>query len=211
MLLQSGQGYTGAPFPGTEFVQKTALLTLADGQQIAFGEIVCRDVTQLSDAPSWVGNAPAGYTPQPDMVVEAHNANAGKPYGVLVGCAPDQQSNAVAVENAAAGAPTDQVGIKNTSGQTQTYLITVQCYGYAQVWCKSVNGGNAVNVGSNLIANPTASNDAVEGAFTGLKQIGTALATVVAGSLVSGVGDALIAVPGAGSSWALLNVDLQLV
>lgn len=206
--------YTGPPFADVEFGEKVALLTLANGDQIALNEIVCRDVTQLSGYASWAGNLPSGVTgvsPQPDMVVRAGAAYSGaKVYGVLKSVAPGLLTvGGVAVDNGATGATTGVPGIKNTSGSTQTYLVVVKFVGYGLVWAKANSGGNAVNVGSNLVATPGTTNCAVQGAFAGLKNIGTALATVIGGSLVSTGGSALITVPGSNETTTLVNCDID--
>lgn len=221
---QQGSSYTGAPFPEAEFFDRVCTLTLPASGQIALGELVCRDLTQLSGYASWVGGtAPAGYTPQTDMGVPAISANAGQVYGVFIG--PVAGGNGPGLAGASAlvpvilddGAGTNPagasvLGIKNTTSASQTYLINCRYRGYVGVWAKVAFGGTKIDVGDNLIATPGTTNEAELGAFTGNRNLGKALATcIVSGTLISAVGATLIAVPGSGTTYAKLNVDLNCV
>lgn len=221
---QQGSSYVGAPFPEVEFFDRVCTLTLPASGQIALGELVCRDVTQLSGYNSWVGGtAPSDYTPQTDMGVPASSANAGQVYGVLIGPVGGSGTPGIAgatplvpvVLNNGTGtnpAGATVLGIKNTTSSAQTYLVNCRYRGYVGVWAKVASGGTKIDVGDNLIANPGTDNDAILGAFTGNKNLGMALATcIVSGTVISAKGATLIAVPGSGTTYAKLNVDLNCV
>lgn len=229
-----GAPYVGAPFPEVEFYRRTATLTLPASGFIAFGELVCRDITQLSSLPSWVAPAtvsnatgspvnspPAGYTPQTDMVVPSKNANAGLPYGILVGTptpptatAPYKSTASVvgstmAIDSGAAGAPSAP-GLYNPTSANATITVNVAFHGYVSAWCKVAASGTAITVGSKLVVSAAnVTNDLlVSATFTSGLNAGLALATVVSGSLISGVGSSLLAT-GVNAGYLLTNVDLR--
>jgi len=220
--FQQGQSYVGAPYADTEWGRRTALLTLGVSGMLAIGEIVCRDVTQLSGEQSWVGNTqattPSGYTPQPDMVVPAKSSNAGLVYGIFKGYQSNQPGYTVGspcyVDQGSGPAST---GIYNGTTTTQTYLINVQWLGYTQLmWAKALSSGT-ITVGGNLIANPGSAGSTVAsaGAFTGNKNLGIASAGLaqgaLTGTLVSAVAAALLSTALSTSQYGQLNVDLNLV
>lgn len=227
MEFQQGQSYVGAPFPDTEWGERTALLTLASSAYVCFGEVLCRDVTQLSGEQSWANNqtgtgtttqtTPSGYTPQPDMVVRGGSSNAGKPFGILVGAGQNNQpgfvtaaSGLAKVDEGATGAPA-AAGIFNNSAQANTFLVRVRWLGYtAGVWTKTTSA-TTIGVGDNLVATPGTTNDSSKGNFTGNKNIGIALASLSGGTLVSGVGSALLTTALSTTVYGQLNVDLNLV
>lgn len=212
---QQGSSYIGAPFPETEFFNKTCTLTLAPSGQLAIGEFVMRDNTQLSGTQSWVGgSAPTGYTPQTDMVIPASVAKTGSVdllYGVFVSPITSNTPGAagvtltkVTLNNGTGTNPTGAtvLGLHNTTSTSQTYTINVRYAGYTAVWCEATS---AISVGSNLICIAGTNQDATPAAFTGNENVGVALATcVVSGTIISS--GQLLA-----SGYGLLNVDLRLV
>lgn len=227
MEFQQGQSYVGAPFPDTEWGERTALLTLTSSGYICFGEVLCRDVTQLSGEQSWLNGlygtgtttqtTPAGYPPQPDMVVPAKSSYAGLPYGILIGAGQNNQpgwvsaaSGLAKVDAGATGAPA-AAGIFNNSSQINTFLVRVRWMGYTPgVWTNTTSA-TTIGVGDNLVATPGTTSDARKGSVTVNKNLGLALATLSGGALVSGVGSALLTTALSTTVYGQLNVDLNLV
>lgn len=224
MEFQQGQSYVGAPFPDVEWGDRTALLTLAASAYIAIGEVLCRDDTQLSGDQTWAGltNTPSGYTPQPDMVVPAKNANAGLVYGILKHFPTNNPAYTPAntgssqpqvfVDAGATGAP-QAAGIYNNNSTAQTFLVVVRWMGYTPgVWAK-VASATTINVGSNLVANPGSggTSDVAQGAATLNKNIGHALASISGGTLVSAFNSAILSTALSTNVYGQINVDLRLV
>lgn len=234
MEFQQGQSYVGAPFPEVEWGERVALLTLTASAYVAFGEVLCRDNSQLQGDQSWSGGnaptniAPSGYTPQPDMVVPAKNVNAGNVYGILK-FYPSQAPGYTAantgasqpqvfVDGGAAGAP-QTAGIFNNTASTQTYLVNTRWLGYTpNVWCKA-GSATSVTVGSNLVSNQGGggTNDAAQGSFTGNKNLGIALASLsggnntLTGTLVTAATTNILNTALSTNVYGQINVDLRLV
>jgi hypothetical protein len=222
MEFQQGQAYTGAPFPDVEYGEKNAILSVPASGQIAYGEVVCRDITQLSGGATWNSfpnqagqSAPANYQQQPDMVVPANNAAAGMMYGILKYVPPKVTGyyTNVQIENGTSGAPSGQIGIFNQTSATIQVPCQVRWLGYTGAWCKVLGTGSSgvtINVGTLLQDNATNSNLLVgHSGFVGNAFAGMALATVLSGTLTSGVGSALVTA-GASTQYAFLNVDLRI-
>lgn len=230
MEFQQGQSYVGAPFPDVEWGERTALLTLTASGYVAFGEVLCRDNSQLSGVKTWAGTPgyPTGYPQQADMVVPAKNANAGLPYGILrfypttspgyTTATTGTSQPQVFVDGGAAGAP-QAAGIFNNNATAQTFLVVVRWLGYTNdVWCK-VGSATAITIGSNLVANPGSggTNDAAPGSVTVNKNLGLALASLSGGdqlitsALVTTAGTNVLNTAASGNAYGQINVDLNLV
>jgi hypothetical protein len=151
MLFQTGQTGAGPPFAETEYIDFAAQITLAAAATLALGATVCRDITQLVGI---AGQSGASNTQNlPDVVVVPSSANAGRTYGVYQG-----------------------PSITNLTGQSVAYFLAFRRKGVGLVLATAVTAGTAVTVGSNLISQPTTSNQVIVGAFATGKEIGMVIA-----------------------------------
>lgn len=121
-------------------------------------------------------------TPLADYVVLPSNANAGIPFGVYQ------------------GAP-----ITNSTGASATYKLAVVREGTCQVNAQSKVAGVAVTVGASLILDGT-TDFPIAGAAALNLTIGQALATGAATAKAASI----IAIPGAGSTQALVTAHVLL-
>lgn len=190
--FQQGQAGIGGLNATVEFEDRVGTYSIPAGQKLLQGQVLFRDVTQLSGfASTKAGGAPAANVPvsggQSDMLVLPTSANAGDPYGVYQDQTIDNSAGAAAL------------------------VVVVRCRkrGVGVVNAGAAVGGAAVNVGSALTA-AAAQAYAVAGVARAFgNTIGRALATVVAGVLVSAAAAALIAVPGAGNTQLLIQADID--
>lgn len=117
-----------------------------------------------------------------DQVVLPSAASAGPIFGVYQGAA-----------------------FTNSTGATQTYIIEARQEGAGVVSAESKTAGAAVNVGSALILNGTDAFPIAGTAALGVK-VGTATAT----GAVTAKGSAIIAIPGSGTTVAVINAYIQI-
>jgi hypothetical protein len=154
MLFQTGQAAAGAPFAESEYVDFSAQITLAAGDSLLTGQVVCRDVTQVVGVAGQVGTSATSSLP--DVVVFPSNANAGRTYGVYQG-------------------PT----VANSSSAAITFVTTFRRKGIGVVLATGVSGGTAVTVGATLVAQPASSDEVIVGSFATGKLVGMAVATAI--------------------------------
>jgi hypothetical protein len=156
-----------APNIGLDKLSHSVIFNIPSGDVVMQGSHWCLDVTQPTISPAslvsniYQTNAP--WTPTPEIVVPPFSANAGPVWGVYEG------------------------GNLLTSG-TLTAIGQIKFYGIG-VLLASAEGGNAVNVGSNLIKSAT-QYAAKQGTAALNSQIGTAIGyfvnTTIAAATPSG-------------------------